>query len=426
MSDVDVLVIGGGLLGVAVAHRLSELGRGVTLIEARAQVGQGASYANGAMLTPSMADPWNAPGAARVLLKSFFDPGSPMKLRAKALPSLGLWGLRFLRHSTPKRHRRATELCFRLAAYSAQAHRNYRGAWGDSFDAAPCGTMQIFRDAGQLAAARVQAESLTPLGLRFEARDRDGAVETEPQLAPIAERIAGALVFPDDEVGDARLFCERLAEDLVSRGAGIGLGVGALRLLRDGGRTVGAETSEGPIRARDTVLALGSDPDALARRAGLRLPIRPAKGYSITFDMSGWSQRPRLPVIDAALHAGVVPLGRRLRVVGTAEFAGHDQRLSPDRIRNLHRLLAAVYPALSAAARDAKPLAWTGFRPMSADGLPFIGAAGPGLWTAMGHGHLGWTMAAGSARLLADQMLGRPCEIDPAPYSPARRRSALA
>jgi len=417
----EVLVLGGGLAGVSAAHRLAELGRPVTLVEARPGLGEGASFANGAMLTPSLADPWNAPGVLGVMLRSFLDPGSPMKLRAKAVPSLIGWGLKFLAHARPGPHARATERILALARYSLEAFEPYRATEGAHIDAERCGTMKLFRDPGAFEASRTASARLAPMGLRHEALDRDGALTAEPALAPIAEHIAGAIRYPDDQVADGAAFCRVLGRRLTAMGGTVLTGRRVAGLIREAGRVAGAETDQGPIRAGATVLALGSDPDGIAARAGLRLAIRPAKGYSLTYDATGLEARPRIPVIDEALHAGVVPLGGRIRVVGTAEFTGHDARITPARIANLEALLGRIYPRLAPALARRGPTPWAGFRPMSADGLPYIGPAGPpGLWVDMGYGHLGWTLAVGSAHLLGDLMTGRRPEIDPAWVAPQR------
>lgn len=418
----DILVLGGGLAGTCVAHRLRELGRSVVLVEARPRVGEGASYANGAMLTPSMAAPWNAPGVLGVMVRSFFDPGSPMKLRAKALPSLAGWGLQFLRNAAPVRHERATQRVLALASYSLCHHQALRAGFGTEFDAAASGTLEVYRDAQALAAARTVASRLEPFGLRHDLLDAEALIETEPQLAGIRQELAGGIRFPDDEVGDARKFTQCLARRFVALGGTIMTGCRVLRLIVQGGRVCGAETDREPVRAAETVLALGTDPDGIAARAGLRLPIRPAKGYSLTYDVTDLNAKPRIPVVDAALHAGVVPLGNRLRVVGTAEFAGHDDRISPERVGNLETLLAGIYPRLAPELFRRGGEAWAGFRPMSADGMPFVGPTHvPGLWVNMGHGHLGWTLATGSARLLADLVTGRTPEIDPTITAPNRQ-----
>jgi len=169
------------------------------------------------------------------------------------------------------------------------------------------------------------------------------------------------------------------------------------------------------------VVAAGSHSPALARRLGVRIPVKPVKGYSITVPCNGWNEGPRLPVVDDNYHAVVTPLGERLRVAGTAEFTGFDRRLTESRIDNLVNFLLALYPALSNHLDRSQISPWAGFRPMSVDGVPLVGATGvENLFINTGHGHLGWTMAAGSGRLVADLVMGRKADIDAALYDPLR------
>jgi D-amino-acid dehydrogenase len=414
-------VVGGGLAGLTTAQELINRGQPVTVLEQHAHVALEASFANGALLSASMADPWNGPGVYRALLTSLCDPAAPLKLRPRALPSLIDWGTRFLLHSSPRRHRAATRANYSLARYSIERTRSWRSELQLDYDAAAVGTMKLFRDRSAMAGPLALAEMLAPLGLRTTILDADGAVAAEPQLQPIRERIAGALRFPDDETGDARRFCEALAGRIAGSGDTLKTGAQVLSVEVERGRVTGVRTRDATFPAERVILACGNGTVALAARLGVRLPIRPVKGYSITIDMDGDPQRPVLPVVDDTLHAAVVPIGHRLRVAGTVEFAGHDLSLPPDRIDNLLRLFAAVYPRIAARVERSLVSPWTGLRPMSADGLPYIGPTPiRGLYVNAGHGHLGWTLAVGSAALLADLLTGCQPAIDPQPYSVAR------
>ena len=193
-------------------------------------------------------------------------------------------------------------------------------------------------------------------------------------------------------------------------------------LLRDGPKIVGVATLKDRVRAHRVVIATGHGSPDLTKGTGVHLPIKPAKGYSVTIDVRGWNERPAIPVIDDAMHAAVTPLGDRLRVVGTAEFAGRKTAVDQARIDNLIALFGRLYPHLVPNLARAEATPWAGLRPMSADGIPMIGPTRlPGLWINSGHGHLGWTMAVGSARLLAAMIAGDPAPIDPAPYDPERK-----
>jgi D-amino-acid dehydrogenase len=241
-------------------------------------------------------------------------------------------------------------------------------------------------------------------------------VEIEPALADISDRIVGAIRFPDDRCGDAHRFCQQLAEAFLHSGGTAHFNAEVSGIAHEAGAVAGVRLGEHLLAADSVVIAAGNASCGLARELGVSLPIRPAKGYTLTFDVSQVEGGPRIPIIDETLHAAVAPLGRYLRIAGTAEFAGQDLRIRPERIDNLRALLSAIFPRLARQLTDVgKP--WTGLRPMSADGTPFIGPTWmKGLHVNAGHGHLGWTLAAGSAALLADLIQGQTPQIDPRPY----------
>jgi len=414
-------VVGGGLAGVTIAYELLSRGYETTVLERRSGVALETSFANGALLTPSMADPWNAPGVHRRLATSLFDGRSAMKVRVAAIPSLAGWGWKFLRYSTALRHEAATRANFALAKYSLACMGELRAKLSLRYDYARVGTLKIFRTAAAMEQSLALATKLGSMGLRFDVLDGKKAAAAEPALAPICDRIAGALRFPDDESGDAQQFCERLTAAFVAAGGSVRFGVGINSIEVERGSVVGVCIGDRVEPVDTVVVAAGNGSVRLLRPMGIALPIRPAKGYTLTFDAEHIADRLRLPIIDDALHAAIVPIGTRIRVAGTAEFAGNSLRIPQKRIDNLHELLAAVLPQVAQCLPRSSGQPWAGLRPMSADGVPFIGLTHVrGLYINTGHGHLGWTLATGSARLLADLIDDRRSDIDPAPYRPNR------
>jgi D-amino-acid dehydrogenase len=251
--------------------------------------------------------------------------------------------------------------------------------------------------------------------------DRERAVQEEPELEEVASRIVGALRFQDDESGDAHRFCVALADCIERQGGRIVLGTRASHIVFRGDTAVGVATTEGVVEGSAIVIAAGVHSPGLARSCGVSLAIRPVKGYSLTLDVSRLDRRPALPVVDDDLHAAIVPMQQCLRIAGTAEFVGMDRSVRPDRIENLWRVLRATYPRIAREVDPTTAVAWAGLRPVSVDGLPFIGATTMrGLYVNAGHGHVGWTMAVGSGQLLADIVRGSPPDIDPNPYRAAR------
>jgi D-amino-acid dehydrogenase len=416
-----VVVIGAGLAGITTAWELSHRGHEVTVLEAKEGVARETSFANGALLTSSMADPWNAPGVHRILAASLFSATSPMKLRMRAIPSLLTWGWRFLRNSSHARYRAATIASFRLAHYSLGKTSELREGLGLHYEALTGGTIKLFRSRKAMAHALSLAQLLKPLGLNFSVLDPNGLRALEPALAPIEHTLAGGLYFPDDQGGDPLKFCEALCHQMKRHGAVVHFHSRVTGFALNNGKIRAVRTQDAEYAADVVVLAAGVMTGALLRHFGMSLPIQPAKGYTVTFDISQMQGRPVLPIVDDELHAAVVPIGERLRIAGTAEFAGMDKSLPAARIDNLLNLLGAIYPDIAAQVHGVQLEAWAGLRPMSADGLPFIGQTRiAGLFVNAGHGHLGWTSAVGSAHLVSDLIAKHSPAIDPEPYRVTR------
>lgn len=414
--------MGAGLAGLSAADALHRRGIGpITVFERAEGPGRATSFANGALLHPSLVEPWNSPGVLGQLLRNLGREDAAALLRLRALPTLLVWGLRFVRESTPPRYRSNTRANLALARHSVALMAGQRDR-GLAYEHHPSGSLMLFRDRRALDAATAWAEGLAPDGRRVERLSPAAALAREPALAPIGDELVGALYNPDDERGDAHRYCTALADSLAGQGVEIRLGCSVAPLRARHGRVDGVEVDGERLAFDDVVLAAASWSPALATPLGLDLPIRPAKGYSLTLQLRPDDEHPVTAVVDADLHVAVVPVGSdHLRIAGTAEFAGHDLRLNDARVANLARLLGRVYPRQAAAATPERLSPWTALRPMTPDGRPLIGATRiPGLWLNTGHGHLGWTLAAGSADLLADLMTGRPPGLRPEAYAPAR------
>lgn len=416
-----VVVVGGGLLGVATAYFLIRDGHEVTLVERHDQLAVEGSYANGGMVTPSQAAPWNTPGIGLQALRWIGKADAPLLLRPRTLPRMAGWALAFLRHSSPSRHRAATERNIRLANYSLQTLRAIRAEEGFRYDDAARGTLKIAHDQSALDGQGEFVTRLAAHGLDAEILDAARVIELEPALAPVADTLAGGVFFPDDEHGDSRQFAERLAERSAELGMQLRLGSPVTALEREGHRVTAVLTTRERLPADAVVLAAASYTPGLLRPLGLKLPVKPVKGYSITVPFDGWNAPPRIPVVDEGLHVGITPLGDRLRIAGTAEFAGFDTVPGQARTEAVLELGLAVFPGFAAHLDRRRMLPWSGLRPVSPDGSPFIGRFGPAnLYVNAGHGHLGWTMACGSGRLLADLIGGHPPDLDIAPFAPGR------
>jgi D-amino-acid dehydrogenase len=416
-----LLIIGGGLIGLSTAQVLLDRGEKVRVLEAREGVALETSFANGGLLTPSMPEPWNGPGVQRHLAASLFRSSPSMQLRWRTMPSYLTWGLRFLRNSAPDRFRAATEDNFRLANYSRDKTRELTERLGLEYDLQKTGILSVFQNAQQMAERQSVCELLAPLGMTSVPLDPGEIVAREPLLKNVAHKLIGGIWLPDDATGDAHLFCQGVARAIVAGGGEIDTCIEVTGLIVSNGKILGADTNRGRIDADRVVVAAGVHSPALLRSVGQSIPVKPAKGYSVTIDAAGLGELPGVAIQDDELHAVVSRFGDRIRVVGTAEFAGFDTSIGKSRIDHLFDVLESLLPELASRVDRDAVTPWAGLRPMSSDGRPFIGRGNiEGLYINAGHGALGWTMAMGSAHLLADQILKRPPEIDGSPFLATR------
>lgn len=416
---MKILVIGSGLIGVTTAYFLGCRGHNVTVIDRQDGPGRETSFANGALLHPSMPAPWNSPGCWRVLLGSLGRSDAALQLRLRALPPMVGWGAGFLRNSRAAIFDRNTLSNLRLARYSLKVMHSLRQQTDIAYGRVARGSLRIFRDPIALDQAVSAANRWLSEGLSFRRLSCNETVELEPALAPITSQLAGALHYEADEIGDAYQFCVALADCARQQGVDFRFRTEVSSLELRAGRVAGVVSARERFVADRYIVAAGSYTAPLLRPLGVELPMQPAKGYSVTTSSHQARRLLSIPVIDDQLHAVVVPLEGAVRVAGTAEFAGYNLALRPARIRNLLNLLHAVLPQASWDPASAQP--WCGLRPMSVDGVPIIGPTPiSNLMVNTGHGHLGWTMAAGSAQLMTDLLSGESPSIDPMPYDPSR------
>lgn len=416
-----VAVIGAGLMGTTTAWFLAERGFDVTVLERRDGAGLETSFANGGLLTPSEADPWNAPGTLGRLLRWMGHEDSPLLLRLRAVPAMLGWGIKFLRASAPAPHQRATEAILSLALYNLRVLAELDRQLLLKYDRLHNGTLKIFRDRKAFQETQKLADRLRPLGLESKSLTPREAVELEPWLQQAAPHLAGAIYYPQDGSGDAYQFTRGMQEQAVAAGVKFRFGTAGVRLRAEGTRIRALEMADGEIVADRYVLAAGSYSPQLAKSLQIPLPIYPVKGYSVTLGPVSGTQL-RVPIVDFEQKVVVTPLGKRLRIAGTAEFNGYDTRPNQKRSASALRQAAQLLPELAKVATQGEGVThWTGLRPMTYDGPPILGASRyANLFLNTGHGPLGWTLSAGSARLVADIVAGHTPEIETAPYSIAR------
>ena len=421
MNKNQIVIIGGGLQGLATANALIERGEEVLLLERDNEVATSASFANAGMMTPSQSSPWNSPSDIAQIFSGIGKIDSPMMLKLNQIPSLFFWGLKFLRNSTPNRFSQISRDLFSLANFSKDLTVQFREENNASYDESQKGTLKIFRNTVALNHSIELHKRIFSNLDGIEIIDSDRLMDIEPQLKDIQSQLSGGLLFSNDEVGDAYKFCKILEEKIRTNGGRILTNTKINKILVDKKQVKGIVTDRAILEAERIIICSGSWSRELLKKVGLNLPVRPVKGYSLTLDTAGLNNVPNISLVDESIHTAVTAFQNRIRVAGTAEFAGFDDSIHPKRIDYLHRMLETIYPSLYSQIDKTEGKVWHGFRPMSADGLPFIGKTRlNGLYINSGQGHLGWTLAMGSANLLADQIQGKESAIDIKPYLASR------
>ncbi|WP_332692055.1 D-amino acid dehydrogenase [Devosia sp.] len=407
---MKVIILGGGVIGVTSAYYLAKAGHEVEVIERQPGVALETSFANAGEISPGYASPWAGPGIPQKAVKWLMMRHPPLIVRP--VPDLYLmrWVLQMLSNCTASRYAINKARMVRVAEYSRDVLKTLRADTGIAYDERSRGTLQLFRTQKQVDGAHKDIEVLEQYGVAYEALDRAGCIAAEPGLAGSNANIAGGLRLPGDETGDCHIFTTRLAAMAADLGVVFRYGTSIEGLDVSAGTVTGLRTSAGTITGDRYVLALGSFSPLLARQVGIDLPIYPVKGYSITAPISDSSVAPVSTVLDETYKIAVTRLGDRIRVGGMAELSGYNSDLPPRRRATLAHCVNELFPG----AGDTKSASyWTGLRPMTPDGTPIIGASKlSNLFINSGHGTLGWTMACGSARIIADIVSGTTPDID--------------
>ena len=334
----------------------------------------------------------------------------PLVIRPHLDLAMIRWGLAMLRNCTAARYEVNKGRMVRLAEYSRDCLRALRRDTGIRYDERMQGTLQLFRTQAQLDGAAADIAILRRHGVPFDLLDRDGCIHVEPALARVRDKFMGGLRLPGDETGDCFKFTQNLAALAVQRGVRARYRTHIARLLRKGSSIDGVVTDAGTLRADAYLVALGSHSPLLLGPAGIRIPVYPVKGYSITVPITDAGGAPESTVMDETHKVAVTRLGERIRVGGTAELAGYTLQLHEARRQTLEHVVTDLFPGGGDVARAEF---WCGLRPMTPDGTPVVGATRmPNLFLATGHGTLGWTMAAGTGRVMADVISGRKPQID--------------
>jgi D-amino-acid dehydrogenase len=402
---MKVLVLGSGVIGVSCAYQLARAGHEVTVVDRQPAAALETSYGNAGEVSPGYSSPWAGPGVPIKAIKWLLMQHRPLVIRPNIDLNLIRWGMAMLRNCTSARYELNKGRMVRLAEYSRDCLKALRADTGIRYDERMQGTLQLFRTQAQLDGTAADIAILKRYGVSFELLDRDGCIRHEPALAHVRDKFVGGLLLPGDETGDCFKFTQNLAALAVQQGVQFRYGTQIKRLLLASKQIDGVLTDAGTLAADAYLVALGSYSPLLLKPVGIRIPVYPVKGYSITVPITDASAAPESTVMDESHKVAVTRLGDRIRVGGTAELAGYTLKLHDARRATLEHVVSDLFPRGGDVKRAEF---WCGLRPMTPDGTPVVGGTRlPNLFLATGHGTLGWTMAAGTGRVMADVISGR-------------------
>lgn len=405
---MKVIVLGGGVIGTSTAHYLARSGAQVTVLDRQPGVAQEASHANAGQVSPGYSTPWAAPGIPLKAMKWMFQKHAPLAIRLDGSLFQLQWMSQMLRNCSAERYAVNKERMMRVAEYSRLCLQQLRADLCLQYEQRTGGTLQLFRTQAQVDAAQRDIAVLEESGVPYELLTADQLAGVEPSLAQARDRLAGGLRLPMDETGDCYRFTTALAERTQSQGVDFRFNQSVEGLVTEGGLVTGVRVNGGVLKADKFVLAFGSYSRGFLRPLGLDLPVYPVKGYSLTVPLVDPAFAPQSTVLDETYKIAVTRFDNRIRVGGMAELGGFDLRLDPRRRATLELVVNDLFPGGDVN----NATFWTGLRPMTPDGTPVIGGTQySNLYINTGHGTLGWTMACGSGKVVADLVMGKRPEI---------------
>jgi D-amino-acid dehydrogenase len=405
---VKVIVLGAGVVGVTSAWYLAEAGHEVTVVERRREAGMETSFANGGQISAGHAEPWAQPAILPKVLRWLGREDAPLLFRPRADLAQWEWGLRFALECLPGRFERNCRALAGLAAYSRDSLRELRERIGLQYDQLARGILHFATASADFEAMARHAEAMRALGVQRSVKSAAECAVLEPALAHSLHPVVGGVFTPQDESGDAHRFTRELAQRAAARGVSFRYGVAVEALESEGGKVAALRAHDGERMSADAyVTCLGSYSPLLLKPLGIRIPVYPLKGYSITLALGPQdaAAAPSVSLTDEAHKIVISRLGSRLRAAGTAELAGYDTAVNEVRCAAIVRRVRQLFPRLAAAPAVDN---WAGLRPATPGNVPLIGRTALGnLFLNTGHGTLGWTLACGSGRALAELVSGR-------------------
>jgi D-amino-acid dehydrogenase len=407
---MKVIVLGGGLIGVTTAYYLAKDGQEVAVVDRQPGVALETSFANAGLVSPGHSYTWASPSAPVSLIRSLYRDDQALRLKLVPDWRMYAWCWHFIRNCTDERARANTTLKLRLSRYSQAELRQLTEQEALTYDQTNKGLLYLYRDQASFDAGIANTSVLKEGGLVLMPLDRAATCAKEPALVASGSTIAGSIYCPSDGSGDAHHFATELFARCIRLGVTFQPSCEILGLSGNADSVDHIHTSLGPMKADAFVLALGSYSSVLARTLGYVLPVYPVKGYSVTLPLADRTQVPDIGGVDEGNLVAWSRLGDRMRITGTAEFAGYNRRHRPSDFVHMLRSARELFPH---GPDYSRPTYWAGLRPMTPSGTPYIGQTRHrNLYFNTGHGHLGWTWSCGTARLVADIIQGRVPAID--------------
>jgi len=416
-----VAVVGAGIVGVTSAYELAALGLEVTVFERRGSVAAESSFANAGVVAPGYVTPWAAPGMPWQVLRRLFGADAPVRLAGLGALAQAPWIWRWWRACRPQVHAANRAAMQRLAHFSRERLLELTRTLHLDYDQMP-GYLVLLRTERDLALAQHGLGLLREWGVTHHVVDAERCRVTEPGLHPDTA-LHAAIQLPQDGVGNCRHFAHLLKAEAMRLGARFRFNADVRAMTP--GMQPEITTGDGRKHTFDAVVVCaGAQANDLLASIGLKLPLAPIHGYSVTAPLrhvDGHPQPgPRAALMDERYKVAISRLGQRIRVAGGAEIGGRLDRLDPAPLATLYRVLDDWFPG-AAVTRDAQH--WKGARPTLPDGPPVLGESGaPGVWLNLGHGSSGWALACGSARVLAERLAGREAPLDTSGLTVARLR----
>ena len=413
--DLRICVLGAGLIGVSSAYFLAKSGNEVTVIDRQSGPGLETSFANGGQLSASQSAPWASPKNLQLVLTSLGKKDSPLLYKIRSDPQLWSWSIRFLMQCSNKKQIANTISNLKIAIYNREVLKSIQKNIEIEYDFKSLGILQLIRNIKTMEGKISDSQFLEDMGCKNQILSRESCLKLEPALKDNYSQIIGGISIPSDASGDAHKFTRGLEAECKKLGVKFKYNEEITHIKVDNNKIEAVITNENENKADCFLMSLGSYLPNLVKSINLKVPIYPIKGYSITVPVGRSDKAPHISLTDEDNKIVYSRLGERLRVAGTAEFNGYDKTIRKDRIQPLINNARKQFPN---AGEYTDALPWIGLRPATPDGVPIIDKTPiEKLYINSGHGHLGWTMAMASAKMISDVINHKKTDIDISNYS---------